>query len=85
MSYNAAVDRFNEYVREAQDYMQCIVKEGSADASHAFPALVKKTIDASQRDIETNIQTAKRNLQMSRRGMGPAMPVIGPSPNDTDR
>jgi len=77
-SYNEAVDSYNDYVQEAQEYMQCIVKEGSADASQTFPALVKKTIDAKQREIEMNIQTAQRNLQMSRRGMGPSMPVIGP-------
>lgn len=79
-SYNAAVERYNEYVREAQDYMQCIVKEGTADASQAFPALVKKSIDARQREIEMNIQSAQRNMQMSRRGMPPTMPVISPSP-----
>jgi hypothetical protein len=82
MSYNAAVDRYNEYVREAQDYMQCIVKEGSADASQGFPALLKKAIDAKQREIEMNIRTAQRNLQMSRRGMGPTAPIISPSPRD---
>jgi hypothetical protein len=75
-SYNAAVDGYNEYLREAQDYLQCIVKEGSADASQAFPALVKKSIAEKQREIEVNIQTARRYLDMSRHGMGPASPLI---------
>ena len=82
-SYNAAVDRYNSYVSEAQDYMQCIAKEGTADASQSFPALVKKTIEARQREIERNLQTAQRNMQMSRRGMPPTMPVIAPSGHDT--
>lgn len=77
-SYNAAVDDYNNYVQEAQSYMQCLLKEGTADANQAFPAIVKKAIDAQQRTIEMNLQTAKRNLDMSRRGMGPSMPVIGP-------
>jgi len=76
--YNAAVDDYNNYVREAQDYLQCLIKEGTSDANQAFPAIVKKTIDAQQHTIEANLQTAKRNLEMSRRGMGPHMPVIGP-------
>lgn len=82
-SYNASVDAYNDYVHEAQDYLQCLIKEGTADANQAFPAVVKKTIDAQQRMIEMNLQTAKRNLEMSRRGMGPSMPVIGPR-DDTD-
>jgi hypothetical protein len=81
-SYNAAVDRYNEYLREAQDYVQCIVKEGSADAGQAFPALVKRAIETKQREIQMNIQTAQRNMQMSRRGMGPTAPIISPSPRD---
>lgn len=83
MSYNAAVDDYNNYVQEAQDYLQCLIKEGTADANQTFPAVVKKTIDTQQRMIELNLQTAKRNLEMSRRGMGPSMPVIGPR-DDTD-
>lgn len=82
-SYNAAVDDYNNYVQEAQDYIQCLIKEGTADANQAFPAVVKKTIDTQQRAIALNLQTAKRNLEMSRRGMGPSMPVIGPR-GDTD-
>ena len=81
-SYNAAVDRYNDYLREAQDYMQCIVKEGSGDVSQAFPALVKKAIAEKQMVIETNIQMAQRNMQISRRGMRPTTPVISSSPRD---
>lgn len=78
-SYNAAADRYNEYLREAQDYLQCMVKEGSADVSQAFPAVVKKAIEEKQREIEVNIQSARRNLDMSRHGMGPTSPIISPS------
>jgi hypothetical protein len=75
-SYNTGVGQYNQYVRDAEAYMQCITREGSADI-HAFPALVKKAVDAQQREIEANLATAKRTLDASRHTVPP--PKMGMS------
>ena len=67
-AYNAAVSQYNDYVRTAETYMQCITKEGSADI-HAFPAVVQKTVDAQQRAIQANLETAKHSLESARHGL----------------
>jgi hypothetical protein len=78
-SYNTGVERYNQYVREAEAYMACITKEGSADI-HAFPAVVKKAVDAQQHDIEANLQTAKGALEASRHSIpSPKMGMSAPS------
>ena len=76
-AYNAAVSQYNDYVRTAEAYMQCITKEGSADI-HAFPAVVQKTVDAQQRAIQANLETAKHSLESARHGLPAATSGINP-------
>jgi hypothetical protein len=66
VTYNLAVDEYNRYLQEIDEYKECIIAEGKADITHGFPDLVVDGAKEAESEVDEEANRAKRSLELAR-------------------
>lgn len=66
VSYNRAVRDFNAYLARVQDYKNCVIDQGKADAAYSFPALVTKATQKVNEEVDREARRAREELDLAR-------------------
>jgi hypothetical protein len=67
--YNFAVDRFNSYLREVEEYKQCLINDAKSDIQDRFPAIVVKGAKAESEQVDDDVQSTRQSLDLARSGV----------------
>jgi hypothetical protein len=66
--YNLAVNEFNDYLQRAREYKECIVNDAESDIGDRFPALVIKEVKAETEQVDEDVESTRRSLDLAKIG-----------------
>lgn len=64
-SYNIAVDEYNNYIAEVENYLLCIQNEGQRDMQTMLES-VKEGVKSAENDILNEVRRVKNDLESHR-------------------